>query len=601
MKKSLLPLLFISCLSGLVSQIFASERVPAEIPVAEKTAHDAKMQWFRDAHFGLFIHWGLYSQYAGVWKGKDARTWNGCAEWMMLVAKAPREEYATGAKDFNPIKFDADAWVRTAKVAGAKYIIITSKHHDGFAMFKSTASKYNIVDATPFKRDPIKELAEACKKHGIRLGFYYSQNLDWYHPGGAGGEWDPTHKGSPDAYLEKIAIPQIKEILTNYGDISVLWYDMGNGGIMTPERATRIKNAVHEIAPGIITNNRLGGGVSGDIQTPENTIPPTGIPGKDWEVCMTMNHTWGFCEADTDWKSPQMLIRTLCDITSKGGNLLLNVGPTGAGEIPQASLERLEKIGAWIRDYGTAIYGTRASIFSNLPAWGRWTTRAGTQQSTLYALVFDVPESCEISLPGLQNKILRAYELKSKTPCTFSGNAGMQIVKISENFAKEKDFVIAVEIAGTPTIEKEIYAEQDGKFYLLPLLADCTGGVHRQEFSMNGLKAAPEERLVFGKGEKDSATWKIKLTKSQKFEIFVRYAALANSVGTVLTLDCGNENLLDFEIKSTGDLNKFLKAKLGEITLPAGIHTLVLRPKRYIGKLPYNIGIITLTPIDAEN
>ncbi len=292
------------------------------------------MGWWRDAKFGLFIHWGVYSVPAGVYRGRQI---GNAGEWIMFSAKVPCAEYQAFAKRFNPIKFNADEWARLAKEAGVKYIVITAKHHDGFAMFASKASDWNIVKATPFGRDPLQELATACRKYGIRLGFYYSQAQDWNNPGGAaaGGHWDPAQNGDMTEYIRRVAVPQVREILSNYGQISVLWWDYPVD--MTRERAEMLLPLLR-LQPGIITNDRLGGGVRGDTETPEQAIPAVGIKGRDWETCMTMNDTWGYKSDDNNWKSSETLVRNLIDIVSKGGNYLLNVGPTSEGLIPEASV-----------------------------------------------------------------------------------------------------------------------------------------------------------------------------------------------------------------------------------------------------------------------
>ena len=246
-----------------------------------KAQLDARMKWWREARFGMFIHWGVYSVPAGTWEGKQIP---GIGEWIMNRAKIPVAEYAKFTEQFNPVKFNADEWVSIAKEAGQKYIVITAKHHDGFAMFHSKATPYNIYDATPFKRDPLDELAEACRKQGIKLGFYYSQAQDWHHPGGAaakGGHWDKAQDGSMDDYIDKIAVPQVRELLTNYGDVAVLWWDTPVD--MNRERAGKLHELL-KLQPEIITNNRLGRGdpeFRGDTETPSRTFPrpvsPTAI------------------------------------------------------------------------------------------------------------------------------------------------------------------------------------------------------------------------------------------------------------------------------------------------------------------------------------
>lgn len=368
-----------------------------------------KMAWWRDARFGMFIHWGIYSVPAGVYQGQEIP---GIGEWIMNNGKIPVAEYETYTSEFNPVDFNADQWVKLAKDAGMKYIVITSKHHDGFAMFHSKVSPYNVVDATPFKRDVIAEMAAACKKYDMPLGLYYSQAQDWHAPGGTamGGHWDKVQDGDMDEYLDRISLPQVHEILNNYGEIKILWFDTPEG--MTPERAAQFMTEVDQ-HPDLIYNNRLGGGVEGDLETPEQTIPATGIPGKNWESCMTMNDTWGFKANDHNWKSAKTLVRNLIDIASKGGNYLLNVGPTSMGQIPEASVERLHAIGAWMKINGEAIYGTSPSPFKNLP-WGRCTHKTEGNKELLYFHVFDLPESRTLTLPGFAGSIVKAYPLSNK-------------------------------------------------------------------------------------------------------------------------------------------------------------------------------------------
>lgn len=397
------------------------EHPVSSVPGETKAARDARMQWWRDAKFGMFVHWGVYSVPAGFYKGKPVK---GIGEWIMNRGKIPMSDYQPFAKDFTADKFDAAQFVKTAQEAGMKYIVITSKHHDGFAMFDTKVNGWNIVQATPFKRDPLKELAEECRKKGIKLGFYYSQAQDWNNGGSAaGGKWDKAQEHSMDDYIDKTAIPQIKEILTNYGTDTpaVVWWDTPTD--MTKERAARIDAVIQKLRPGLIQNNRLGGGTKGDTETPEQHIPAQGYPGRDWEACMTMNNTWGFKKDDTNWKSTEALISNLCDIASKGGNYLLNVGPDSHGEIPAESVKRLSEVGAWMKVNGEAIYGTTATPFGKelgkptetVDGYGQkrptssgkiW--RATQKPGHIYLIIFQWPTDGKFSVPVFAHTITEA-------------------------------------------------------------------------------------------------------------------------------------------------------------------------------------------------
>jgi len=386
--------------------------LPAAPQSAAPSARDARMKWFREAKFGLFIHWGLYSIPAGEWKGKPIP---GIGEWIMNRAKIPVGEYEQLASQFNPVKFDAEAWVQMAEDAGMKYVVITSKHHDGFAMYHSAVSKYNIYDATPFHRDPMKELAAACKRHGIRFGFYYSQAQDWHERNGAGNTWDfgPDDKKDFDQYLRAKAEPQVKELLTGYGPICLVWFDTPR--MMTAERGQRFTDLVHSLQPATLIDGRLGS--EGDYRSMgDNKIPDTVVEG-DWEVPATLNHTWGYKKDDNDWKSPADLTFKLVDIVSKGGNYLLNVGPTSEGVIPQPSQDNLRAVGRWLKVNGEAIYGAGPTPFGaelgaaeNGKFVAKTDWRCTTKPGKLYVHLFTWPNG-SFELPKVQGKVTKAYML----------------------------------------------------------------------------------------------------------------------------------------------------------------------------------------------
>jgi alpha-L-fucosidase len=402
---------------------------------------DSKMQWWKEAKFGMFIHWGLYAVPSGKWEDKT-----NYGEWIMLSAKISRAEYAKLANKFNPTLFNAEHWVKLAKDAGQKYIVLTAKHHDGFALFKSN-DPYNVVDATPFKRDVVKEYAEACRKYGIKMGLYYSQAQDWYHPGGAvwnNKEWDSTHIADMNKYIDEVAVPQVKEILTNYSDLAVLWWDTPVG--MTKAMGQKL-DAVVKQYPNLITNNRLGGGFGGDLETPEQFIPATGFPGRNWEVCMTLNGNWGYNAYDERWKGTKEVVQMLVDIVSKGGNFLLNVGPNPYGVIPEVCQNTLRETGDWLKLNGEAVYGTEASPFPYL-YWGR-ATRKGQK---LYLHVFDWPKDGKLIVP-MDNKIKSAVLLANPTAKLKITKIKGQIMIQLPAYAPDKNAsVVAVDFEGAPNV-----------------------------------------------------------------------------------------------------------------------------------------------------
>ena len=446
--------------TGLIaSMLCTSAPLRAQQPqVAVDSAREARLAWFRDAKYGLFIHWGLYAIPAGQWQGK---TVPGIGEWIMNRARIPVKEYEQLAKQFNPVKFNADEWVRLAKDAGMKYIVITAKHHDGFALFESHASLFNVVDATPFRRDVLKELALACQKQGIRLGFYYSQSQDWHEPSGAGNTWDfgPDSLKKYDEYLIGKSLPQVRELLMNYGPVALIWFDTPR--MMTGDRATRFTRLVRAVQPNTLIDGRLG--ESGDyVSTGDNVIPAEARTDA-WEVPATLNHTWGYRTDDHDWKSVGDVVFKLVDIVSKGGNYLLNVGPMANGEMPQPAIDVLRNAGAWLKVNGEAVYGAKATPFGEelgepsakgtkdlrgqplvLPHNEyRYTTKPGK----LFITFFAQPR-VPFTLPKMQNAVKRAYRLSDGAPFEIKDVNGERQLQTTGLMTDPMATVVVLELDG---------------------------------------------------------------------------------------------------------------------------------------------------------
>ncbi|WP_114781885.1 alpha-L-fucosidase [Botryobacter ruber] len=467
----------IKLLLTVAAVFFLLSNVSAQKMLSQKE----RMEWWEEASFGMFIHWGVYAVPAGTYNGHQIK---GIGEWIMNFAKIPVADYKAYAKEFNPTKYDADAWVRMAKDAGMKYIVITAKHHDGFALFDSKASDWDVVDATPYGKDLIKPLAEACKKHGIKLGLYYSQAQDWVHPGGTAyfraanrgydhmpnaaamdaytkandGHWDPVQTSKTvSQYVDEVAVPQVREILTKYGEIAVLWWDTPNG--FDKQNAEKL-HALLTLQPNIITNDRLmKPDFPGDLTTPEQKIPKAGeMEGKYWETCMTMNDTWGYKSFDHKWKSTETLIHNLVDIASKGGNYLLNIGPKADGTFPQESVDRLKEVGAWMKVNGEAIYGTKQNPLTPVE-WGRITRKEDAKGSTLYLTVFNWPADGKLLVPGLSNNVKSAGLLaggkKVKTKKTAAGT----VIELPAQAPDAIASVIKVQVKGQlPATASEAHA-----------------------------------------------------------------------------------------------------------------------------------------------
>ncbi|TCP23527.1 alpha-L-fucosidase [Scopulibacillus darangshiensis] len=464
-----------------------------------------KMKWWKDAKFGMFIHWGLY---AVLKKG----------EWVMYSSKIPVHKYEKLARKFNPIKFDAKQWVRIAKNAGMKYIVITAKHHEGFAMFQSKTSPYNIVDATPFNSDPLKELAEECQKEGIKLCFYYSHVIDWHHPDSlhdrANNTWDyELDKKDFYKYWNGLAKPQIKELLTEYGPIGLMWFDTAGG--LSKEDSEEMVQLVRSLQPDCLINSRVSHCPGmGDYQSKgDNEIPMLGQDAREFETPMTMNQSWGYSDKDQVWKTTASLLRKLVNIVSKGGNLLLNVGPTPDGEIPGQSVERLAEIGEWLDINGEAFYGTSPCPYPYELEWGSITMKSGYLYLHVYSEYW--PQA-NLQLYGLRNKILKAYILSDPNKAslefiqTYDSETNHYSLSIEvPNIAPDKNIaVIALKIDGEIDVDESLTQQPSGSIRLAAFQSEI------QPVEASGEKSEGSER-------RKTALWHFKVVNPGTFEVVI--------------------------------------------------------------------------------
>ncbi len=535
----------------------------------------ARMKWFGEARFGMFIHWGLYAVPAGEYGGKT-----GYGEWLMESAKVPASEYEKYATQFNPMKFNAREWAHLAKEAGMKYLVITSKHHDGFAMYRSAMTDWCLT-STPFQRDPLKELAEACQAEGIQFCLYHSI-MDWHNPDYEPRRaWNDTAKGTPDMdrYMEFLK-GELKELLTHYGPIGILWFDGEWEGTWNTERGIEIYNFVRGLQPQIIVNNRVGraragmtgmdkGAGVGDYGTPEQQIPPTGFgPGIYWESCMTMNDHWGYNKHDQNWKSTGMLVRNLIDCASKGGNYLLNVGPTAEGLIPDASIERLRAIGGWMKANGESIYDTQAGPFRNL-AWGRCTQKTVGEKTMLYLHVFDWPADGKLLVPGLRSKPESAALLVNGEKLSVKKTSEGIELKLPAAAPDAISSAIVLRIRGTPKVDAfNITPSADGSLILNAVDASLSGSRLSVE------SADGKANLGYWSESGEFAQWPIQVGKSGEYQIT---AELSGPTASEFTVEVDGRKLAA-SFSGTESFHDYAARTLGTLKLSAGKHTLTVRP-----------------------
>ena len=533
-----------------------------------------RMAWFQHDKLGMFIHFGPYSALAGEWNGH--RTPPGDeAEWIMQRFNIPAPQYRELAHRFNPVQFNAETYVALAKAAGMKYLVITAKHHDGFAMYHSAVSKYNIYDWTPFHRDPVKELADACARAGIRFCVYYSHREDWDDPDGYGNNWDYDRARKKFArYLEEKSKPQLRELLTNYGPLGLVWFDRG---MDTPAHAQEFVNLVHSLQPKCLINGRVGNygrELMGDYQDMNDNGMPTGGLQEYWETPQTLNTTWGYSKFDQQWKPAGVVIQRLVEIVSKGGNYLLNIGPMGDGTIPPASVAVLEKTGEWMKVNHESIYGTSACPLPDSP-WGRCTVH----DSTVYLHVFSWPSDSVLRVTGLRTEAKSANLLTDPSRKLKVGlDHGVATIALPEKSCDAIDCVVVLQLAGTPKVEAPILTQGSDSGFDLDYLKATTSGKAVKRFNRDG-------RFHISKwtGPGDQVSWRLLVSQTGRYRVSIRYSAPAAWAGGGFEIDLGTRKV-DGTVQVTGEGYQYRVFDSGMVELPkVGEYLVRVRPTKELG------------------
>ncbi len=507
----------------------------------------------------MFVHFGLYALPAGAWKGREV-PWFG--EWIMHQEKIPVAEYEKLASSFNPVGFDAKEWVDLTVGTGAKYLVVTAKHHDGFAMFDSEVSGYNLRSGSPFGRDLIAELCEACQERGIKLGLYYSHNQDWHEPDAVGNEWDfdPPSEARFDRYMERKGLPQVRELLTRYGPILLIWYD-------TPYRITdrqceRFVDVVRELQPACLVNDRVGAGLGDYGSTGDNEIPGEAL-SQAFEVPMTLNDSWGFKRCDHAWKTAGTVVRMLVETVSKGGNLLINVGPDANGLIPTPSEERLRAVGRWLKRNGPAVFGAGPSPFTSALPFGA----ATLAENTLYLHVFWWSERNELVVPVRIDDVKDVSTLATSTPLRFRQGRDL-VIDLDGVEPDLYDTVIAVEFEGSIETHHGSHVAQYEKAIVLGAEdAQIVGG----------------PRLVRGAvrewtAQEGTVTWQFEIDRAGHYTLEITYGCAEVSRGGDYFVVAAGRDIYS-KVESSVEEDRFATHKLSTLHFEKpGSHTLSVKP-----------------------
>ena len=454
-KKILVPVLGVAVLCGSLS---AKEKPKGFWGEGEgQTIESGKdTQWYSDAKFAMFIHWGLYSGPGGIWEGEH---YYGISEWLMNRAKISVADYEKLATNFNPTEYDANEIAKLAADAGMKYIVITAKHHDGFAMYDSKACDFNITDMTPWGVDPMKELSAACRDAGLGFGFYYSHNQDWTFPGGNGGPKvdEDGNAANFDDYFTKKCLPQVEELTTEYGPIEIIWFD--TPGRMAKEYVEQLVNVVRKNQPKALVSGRAGHNL-GDYQTlGDMEVPHRNVEGM-WESVDTTNDSWAYAWYDENWKTPEKVLHRLVACVARGGTYMLNIGPDGLGAVPERAAWALREAGSWIQRYPQVVYNAGSSPWGHAFPWGDVTVRG----NKLSLSVFDWPSSGKLFVPGLKTRIksVRLLGGKKSKSIGFDNVRGWTVLNLPAVAPDSLASVIEIELAGEAVVDTTFGLDPNG-------------------------------------------------------------------------------------------------------------------------------------------
>jgi len=510
-------------------------------------------------------------------------------EWIMRHGRISKEDYAKYTVGLAPEGYDPASWVQLAKEAGMRYIVVTAKHHDGFALFDSKVSDWDAVDATPAGKDLLMPLVQECRKEAMPLGFHYSQAQDWWHPGGgiSGSMWDPAQRGSFDTYLSSVAVPQIKELLTRYGPVSCFFFDTPVN--MNAARAAEIESL---LPPATLTNDRLFPGSPGSFHSYENQLPQEFFPRGPWELCLSCNNTWGYKSGDQNWKETTDLIRTLVEAASRGGNMLLNVGPDANGRIPEPAAQTLRGIGHWLSGNGESIYGTRRSPYSPIPWNGGCTSRAlPSGETAIYVHLFDRPKENRLVLPGLANKLISAKVLPQGPDLEFVRQGNSWSLKLPA-LAGSEFVTLKVLVDGKPVIQPAATEPgADGKLNLDPQSALLRGREIRTERQQD----SPLPNIGYWTDPADTAAWSISLPSPAKYTTEWTVACGDDSAGAVVAVMVAGREAGRMEVPATGGWGRFRKIAGPILSLPAGASEVQLVPVTKPGLGVMNMRLLVLS------